>query len=735
MLDVGRWAAGVFPIVLWIVDNIRRLLAANTKTQNLSRRSSKSSARRARASQNKPRSRFPWKFFFLKCALVCAVIVGTVLAVYHWRAGQLDIRQVERMKERSTVFDMDGKVWGRMQGENRVPVALADVSPAFIAALLAREDTRFFSHPGVDWKGILRAVVRTAQGQSQGGSTLTQQLARNSFDELGQRKSLDRKLLEVFVALRIEKAYSKEEVLSHYVNRIYFGSGVYGIEMASKVYFAKSARELSLSEAAMIAGIIRAPTRASPFSNPKRAQAEREMVLDRLMASDCERIRERYGIGPDAVAAARKQPLKVAAARRVTTQENYAMDMVMRELDVLLDDEQQIQGGLKIYTTIDPVLQEEAQKALDRALTKVEQRPGYNHPRKADYSDEARKEELPTEYLQGSVVAVDNRTGGIRALVGGRDYRDSKFNRAIDAKRTVGSTFKPFVYAAAIAKGLSPDTEISDGPIQPGEIAKGAGWHPGNSDDKFGGMLPMDEGLIHSRNTMTVRVGDHAGLDAVVEFAAKVGLPDVPLNPQSYIGNFGASPKDVTLAYTVLANGGLRRQGYMIERIDSPAGEVVFRAAHIKVTGADRGVCATTTGILCEVMQRGTGAGSKALGWTKPSAGKTGTTDGYHDAWFVGYTTSLTCGVWVGLDKPATIIPRGYGAALALPVWVDVMKRASPEKYPAASLTGGGAPRPRVISPAVARTGGDDGGGGLRKPESRSDGGVLRSFRKFFGGQ
>jgi penicillin-binding protein 1A len=409
------------------------------------------------------------------------------------------------------------------------------------------------------------------------------------------------------------------------------------------------------------------------------------------------------------------------------------MDMVMRELEVLLDDEQQIQGGLKIYTTIDPALQDEAQKALDRALTKVEQRPGYNHPRKADYSDEARKDELPTEYLQGSVVVIDNRSGAIRALVGGRDYRDSKFNRAIDAKRTVGSTFKPFVYAAAIASGMSPDTEVSDGPIQPGEIAKGGGWHPGNSDDKFGGMLPMEEGLIHSRNTMTVRVGERAGLDAVAQFAAKMGFPEMPLNPQSYIGNFGASPRDVTVAYTALANGGVRHQGYMIERIDSPEGDVIFRAAHIHVKAADPAVCTATTGILCQVMQRGTAAASKALGWTQPAAGKTGTTDGYHDGWFVGYTTSLTCGVWVGLDKPATIVARGYGAALALPVWVDVMKRASPSKYPAASLTGGGAPRPRVISPEVVKT--DDGGGGLRKQEPRAETGVLRSFRKFFGGQ
>ncbi len=685
-----------------------------------------------RSKKNKPRSHFRWKRFFLKWACVGVLCMALVLGFYWWRASRLDIRQIERMRERSTVFDMDGKVWSRLQGENRVPVALADVSPFFIASLLAREDTRFFSHPGVDPKGLVRAFVRTAQGQQQGGSTLTQQLARNSLDELGQRKSIDRKLLEAFVALRVERNYSKEEILSHYVNRIYFGSGVYGIEMASKVYFGKSASALTLSEAAMIAGIIRAPTKASPFTNPKRAHAERDMVLDRLLLADCEAIRTRHHITPAAIAAAKQQPLKVVAAKRVTTQENYAMDMVMRELDVLLEDDQQAQGGLKIYTTIDPELQDEAQKALDRALTKIEQKPGYAHPRKAGFGDEDRKMELPTDYLQGAVVAVDNRNGAIRALVGGRDYRDSKFNRAIDAHRTVGSTFKPFVYAAAFAKGMSPETMISDGPLEAGEIAHGGGWHPGNSDGKFGGMLPAEEGLIHSRNTMSIRIGNRAGFENVAQFAAKAGLPEIPVSAQSYIGNFGATPRDVTVAYTVLANGGVRRQGYMIERIDSADGEIIFRAAHATVPVFERSVCATTTRIMGEIFERGTAASAKSLGWTKAAAGKTGTTDGYHDAWFVGYTNSLTCGVWVGLDKPATIIPKGYGAALALPVWVDVMKRASADKYPVSASKGGIGERPIAV-PAVKGEGAQE-EGGLRKAE-KPGGGVLRSFRKFFGGE
>jgi penicillin-binding protein 1A len=686
--------------------------------------------RRARSKENRARRRVPWKRWLGLTFLVGTFLAGAIVSFYIWRASSFDLQGVGQMKERSTVFDMDAKVWGRLQGENRVPVKLDEVSPNFVAALLAREDTRFHSHFGVDPKGLLRALVRTAQGQQQGGSTLTQQLARNSYTALGQRKSMDRKLLELFVALRMERVYSKDQILEHYMNRIYFGSGMYGIEMASKNYFGKAAKDLTLGEAAMIAGVIRAPTKASPFTNLKRAIAERDMVLDRLASDDCKDVRERYKISTEMVAVARKQPLKLALRKAVSTQENYAMDMIMRELETLLEDEQQDQGGLKIYTTIDPVLQDEAQKSLDRALTKIEQRPGYAHPRKSEFTEEARKAELQPPYLQGAVVVVDNRSGGLRAIVGGRDYRESKFNRAIEAKRTIGSTFKPFVYAAAFARGLSPWAEISDGPIQRGEIEGAPGWTPGNSDDKFGGYLPVEDGLIRSRNTMTIRVGNVAGLDAVKKLADKVGLTEMPANPQSYIGNFGATPKDVTLAYTALANGGLKRQGYLIERIDDAEGEVIYRASHATYRAIDPGVAQTTTNILVRVFEHGTAASAKSLGWTRPAAGKTGTTDDYHDAWFAGYTASLTCGVWVGLDKPATIVPRGYGATLALPVWVDVMKKAPENKYPASAVRTAG-PVARATPP---RQPDEDSPGGLRTaPPKAESGGLLRPFRRFFG--
>ena len=661
-----------------------------------------------------------------------ALLGVLVLAVYFWRASKYDMAGVTQMKERSTVYDMDGKVWGRMQGENRVPVKLDEVSPMFVAALLAREDTRFFSHVGVDPMGLARAVVKTVQGKQQGGSTLTQQLARNSYDALGQRKSLDRKLLEVFVSFRIEKAYEKNDIIEHYMNRIYFGSGVYGIEMASKVYFGKSASKLTLSEAAMIAGIIRAPTKASPFTNYKRAVAERDMVLDRLKTGDCAWVREKYDLSEESIEAARKAPLKVVAAKLVTTQENYAMDAIMRDLNVLLDDEQQDQGGLRIYTTIDPALQDEGQKALDRQLTKVESRTGYAHLKKAAFTEEMRLAEQPTDYLQGAVVVTDNGNGAIRALVGGRDYRESKFNRAIDSNRQIGSTFKPFVYAAAFEQGMSQWTPISDEAIGRGEIPSAPTWTPDNSDDKYGGLLPAEEGLIRSRNTMTVRIGERAGLEAVQKTATAVGLEGMPLAPVSYIGAFGATLKDLVTAYSVLANDGVRRQSYIIERIDNAEGEVIYRASHVKFPVMPANVARVTTNVLAKVFERGTAVAAKELGWKFPAAGKTGTTNDYHDAWFVGYTTSLTCGVWVGLDKPATIVPKGYGATLAMPVWVDVMKKAPASRYPAQAFKPGDG-RKSEIANAPKESSKDE--GGMRKPEPKSEPGLLRSFRQFFGGK
>jgi penicillin-binding protein 1A len=692
--------------------------------------------------------------------LAVFVVTLAVCLLYGFWASTYDLRQVREMAERSTVYDMDGKVYSRLQGENRVTVKLHDVSPHFVDALLAREDSRFYSHAGVDPVGIVRAMVRnvTRRSAREGASTLTQQLARNSFP-LGGR-NLHRKLLEAFLALRIEQHLSKEEILEAYMNRIYFGAGVYGIETASLAYFSKPAKDLKLGEAAMIAGIIRAPTYYSPTRNLKGALAQRNQVLERLTKLD--------KIDAATAEAAKSAPLALAKRKTLSTQENYAMDAVRRELDLLLTDEQRGDGGMKIYTTIDPALQRLAQSALDSELTKVEQRPGYKHPRRADFSADAKAQGLNTPYLQGAVVVIDNRSGGIRALVGGRDFTESPYNRAIlpDAARQVGSTFKPFIYAAAFDKGMLPGAAVDDGPIGRGEIRGAANWTPDNSDGTYKGVMRAEEGLILSRNTMSVRVGERAGLDHIAKLAAASGIDDVPRRPASYLGSFEETVADLTSAYTTFANGGVRRQSYIIERIDDSDGVTIYRSAHIQTRAMDPGVAWLTTQAMQKVIERGTAASAKALGFSKPAAGKTGTTNEYRDAWFAGFTSSLTCGVWVGLDQPATIMSRGYGSSLALPVWVSIMNGASQQRYPAQPLRSAEATR-RVsvcaVSNQLATTGCERAGAAytIELPESRMPrdacgshrGGVLagpadeptgkrsapqnilRSFKKFFGGQ
>ena len=403
----------------------------------------------------------------------------------------------------------------------------------------------------------------------EGGSTITQQLARNSFP-LGGR-NLSRKILEAFVALRIESSYSKDQILEFYANRIYFGSGVYGLETASQAYFGKPSADLSLSDAALLAGLIRSPNRYSPRTNMEGAINQRDDVLDRMA--------ELKVISSSQANVAKKATVHLANSHTTTTQENYAMDAIYRELQGLVSQDAIDSGGLRIYTSLDPELQRTAEQATDKLLAQVEDKPNYRYPKKSDFTQQSRTAEEQTAYLQGAVVAMDNRTGAIRALVGGRDYRDSKYNRAFQAYRQVGSIFKPFVYAAAYGRGMMPGTGIDDSPLQRGEITGAPGWHPGNSDRENHGVLPARNGLIFSRNTMTIRVGELATLDRVISIGQSTGFArNIPHLPAIYLGAFESDLKDVTAAYSVFAAQGHRKEPYLIERIDDADGNVIYQA-------------------------------------------------------------------------------------------------------------------------------------------------------------
>lgn len=632
---------------------------------------------RAPARKKGPRKfRLPWKLALL--ALPVVAVFGVLFFYAVW-AQTFDLKKVGDMPERNTVFDVDGKIYSRLAGANRVRVALNEVSPFFVDALLAREDTRFFEHGGIDWRGIARALYRDIMSAStkEGASSITQQLARNSLP-LGGR-TLSRKILEAMVALRIEKDFTKQQILEAYINRIYFGAGCYGVQTASLAYFGKDAAKLNLSESAILAGLIRSPNRFSPLRNPEGAAIQRDTVLDRLVELK-------------KISAAQAQEAKLTKVtshpkRMPLIQENYAMDAVQRDLNLLLTPDQIDQGGLFIYTTLDPTVQNAATQTLETQLSKIEHQSGFKHPLKANYRSPEEGEDSSMPYLQGALVAIDNESGGIRALVGGRDYAQSKFNRALPpANRQIGSSFKPFVYTVAFTHGLLPGAAVSDGPIEPGEIQGAGNWAPGNSDGTYGGVQPVSYGLIHSRNTMSVRIGEIAGLDDVQKTATKLGLGEnIPHGPAIFIGSFETDLKDLTAAYTVFPNAGVRKQAYIIERIDDADHNPIYRAAHVSVPALDPSAAWMTSQLMEQVLVSGTAASAKSLGFKLPAAGKTGTTNDYKDAWFVGYTNAITCGVWVGFDQPQTIMARGYGAALALPVWTQVMTKAA-QRYPAQPL-------------------------------------------------
>lgn len=608
---------------------------------------------------------------FFKAGLVA----GTLLLVggsawYGYKAMRFDLAEVKEIPERTLVYDRNGNLMGHVSGhgENRVSVPSSQVSEHFVKALLAREDSRFYEHGGIDYRGVARAFVTNLKsgGMEQGASTITMQLARNTYGM--KEMSLQRKLMEAALAQRLEREYSKEEILSCYMNRVYFGSGLYGIERAAQGYFMKPASELTLAESAMLAGVIRGPSLLNPFRSLENAKDIQSEVLDRLVEADVVTRAE--------ADAARKQPIVLRPPHQRFATGSYPLQAVFDLLEDYLEPHLIESGGLRIHTTIDATLQKTAQAALDGHLSSIEGKPGYRHSPRTSHRDGT-----ATKYLQGSVVTLDNRTGGIVALVGGRDFGESPFNRAFSAKRQAGSTFKPFVYAVAFHRGgLLPGAYVSDDPVRL------ANWSPKNSDGTFTGIQPAALGLIRSRNTMSVRVGQIAGTDQVRNLAKALKFGEIPDSPVISLGAFETTPVTLTSAYSTFATGGVNLSPFLISRIEHADGSVLYRHEAAGRRIFPEGVAWVTTDILGKVLDEGTATGAREEGYRVPAYGKTGTTDDYHDAWFVGYTDKLTTGVWVGLDQPKTIMERGYGGTVALPVWTEVMKAAENRGFAASPI-------------------------------------------------
>ena len=371
-------------------------------------------------------------------------------------------------------------------------------------------------------------------------------------------------------------------------------------------------------------------------------------------------------------------PLVAMAATKTSPEQNWAMDAILRELDLVLEPGQMGAGGLKIYTTIDGPLQVAAEKAVQTRLLQVEAQQGYPHKPMADFTSAILDREKSAPYLQSAAIAFDNKSGGIRAIVGGRDYDKSKFHRALYGRRQAGSVVKPFVYACAFEAGMPANEPISDDRIQVGEIPQKYGhYDPSNSDNTYRGIQSAGEGLIDSRNTMSVRVGLRAGLDRIADKLIRAGLNENPPRFHSLcLGTFETSLKDITAAYTVFASGGMKLQPYLIDRVIDDSGTILYKSTRGKIPILQPAAAQMTAALLEQVVERGTASHAHEYGLTGYGAGKTGTTNNFLDAWFVGFDSHLTCGVWVGFDKPRPIRPGGYGGSLALPIWVDIIEAA-----------------------------------------------------------
>jgi len=623
-------------------------------------------------------------------ALLLWVLVGVL---YYLWALTFDLSTIGQMPQRSAIYDRTGTFYSRTMGENRVVVPYDGVSPNFVKALISREDSRFYEHRGIDPLGIARAAVRNLLfgGMKEGASTITQQLARNSFPLGG--KTFNRKFLEAAMAFRIEMEMTKEKILELYMNRIYFGSGLYGVETASQSYFGKPAADMSLSEAALLAGLIRSPNRYSPFNNLEASLRQRNVVLGRMEELELITHAEHEKALREKIAPRQRQ--------LVNPLNSWAVDAILHELEQVVSPSKIDEGGLRIDTSIDAGMQQAAEQSLARRLAEVEARPDFRQqhaPPKPPKPSKGKGKGIipqplqtvePPEPLQAALLAIDNASGGITAIVGGRNFAESKYNRALVATRQIGSSAKPFVYEEAFRKGvISPETPVSDARLSITELPpRSPAYDPQNSDGTFGGDLPAREGLIQSRNTMSVRVGLATGLGTVASIMEKLGLAeDVPRYPSICLGSFESTLRNVTVAYSALATGGSRLHPHLIEQVTDAEGKVLFRATRDRVPVLDRNAARATTAILTEVFTRGTASRAASLGLRKPAAGKTGTTDRFVDAWFLGYTEGLTCGVWVGFDRPKTIMRGGYGAELALPIWVDVMQSPAANRYAAGPL-------------------------------------------------
>ena len=618
--------------------------------------------------------RFPWKLFFILVGVAVFVSAGVVFGVVQWLrsdlvgpGGMLAIQPPVK----TVVYDARGRVLHEFFNENRSSVPLRQIPRNLVNATIATEDRSFYQHWGIDLWGVARAAVTDVlhMRRAQGGSTITQQLARNRF--LTHEKTWTRKLKEVALAIEIERHYTKDEILELYFNQIYFGEGAYGVEAGAKTYFGKPLRELSLPECALLAGIPANPSHYSPRRRPAAARARRAKVLRNMLTTGA--------ITQVEFDNAMNAPLGVTPLRYSNDRAPYFVEMVRLHLDEKYGSNAVYEGGLKVYTTLDMDLQQIAERAVEKQLSSLEADlkskntfAGYVPPSPAA-ADPAKPTIQAMPYLQGAVVAIDPHTGFIRALVGGRNWNHSNFNRATQAQRQPGSAFKPFVYTAAMDNGFHPTDVIVDEPVSfPG--ADGELYQPQNYDGQYRGAVTLRYALQQSINIPAIKLLRKVSTSLVASYARRMGIRSpVGQNLSLALGSSEVNLLELTTAYGVFANRGIRNDPLFVIKVEDKNGNVLEKNSPRPVEVLSEETASVMTSMLRSVMDHGTGFPARARGFTIPAAGKTGTMDEYRDAWFVGFIPSLVCGTWVGYDDKRIIGPGMTGARAALPIWTDIM--------------------------------------------------------------
>ena len=590
-------------------------------------------------------------------------------------------------RQTSKVYAADGRFMTELGLERRTLVRLDQIPRHVRDAVIKTEDRRFYGHGGIDYYRIVGSALRNVRAgrYAQGFSTITMQLARNVFsDRISREKTLLRKLKEARVARAIEKRYSKDKILELYLNQVYLGNGAYGVETAALRYFGKSVRDVSVAEAAMLAGLLKGPERYNPRRFADRAILRRNTVL--------EIMRREHVINDADASLAKAFPLQLAQRTESGDVAPYYLEWVRQTLlehfgDRLYDE------GFKVYTSLDLDMQGAAERALENQLKAIEagRHGAYSHLSYEAYlarsaeGGETGADNSP--YLQGAFVAVDPRSGAVRAMVGGRDFGDSKFNRAVQALRQPGSTFKPIVYATAIHEGYSPAQVVDDAPIALEQLS-GETWTPQNYDMKFMGPLPLRKALYLSRNLAAIRTGMVVGADAVIRMARRFGIKTpVPPYPSMFIGSADVYPVQMIGAYSVFANLGLRSTPHAIVKVENAQGKVIWQPPISREAVLSPEEAWLMVSMMKDVVMRGTAARIWGSGFRVPAGGKTGTTNDGADVWFIGYTADLVAGVWMGFDRPTKIKSNAQGGELAAPAWAAFMtevyrRKPTPPDWP-----------------------------------------------------